>query len=253
MGRNDARFRAAGIPRSGDVAEDGDRSGAEPGTEERLLHVAFQIHNGPAQCLATALTLFRVLDRSLPPEMSEARESLRATIASTQAALESTRRAIGALRSPSSALPAASLAGYLKDAFEEVRAYTNAELSLDVAAADDLPQGIVAGLAEVGREALANAARHASARHISVRMQRTRRGVVLEVKDDGRGFTGGRRAGGRGRSGGFGLALMQDQVRLLGGTLHIRRIPAEGTVVRASIPLPELAGATEQRPRAATA
>ena len=137
--------------------------------EEKLLHVAFQIHNGPAQCLATALALFRAMDRHLPPEMVEARESLRATIASTEAALESTRRAIGALRSPGSSLVIGTLATYLRDAFEEVRAHTQAELSLDLEPVDDLPSGIVTGLAEVGREALANAARHAAARHIWVR------------------------------------------------------------------------------------
>ncbi|HYM71067.1 MAG TPA: ATP-binding protein [bacterium] len=216
--------------------------------EEKLLHVAFQIHNGPAQCLATALALFRAMDRQLPPEMAEARESLRATIASTQTALESTRRAIGALRSPASSplTGPGALATYLRDGFEEVRAHTQAELSLDIEPVDDLPSGIVTGLAEVGREALVNAARHAAARHIWVSLQRARRAVVLEVKDDGRGFEG---AGERRRQGGFGLALMHDQMRLLGGTLSIRRVPAEGTVVRASIPLAEGASVPGRRVR----
>ncbi|HLJ60343.1 MAG TPA: ATP-binding protein [bacterium] len=216
--------------------------------EEKLLQVAFQIHNGPAQCLATALALFRAMDRHLPPEMAEARESLRATIASTEAALESTRRAIGALRSPASGPAIGTFATYLRDAFEEVRAHTEAELSLDIGPIDDLPSGTVTGLAEVGREALVNAARHAAARHIWVTLQRTRRAVVLEVKDDGRGFEVGRAGEGR-REGGFGLALMHDQMRLLGGTLNIRRVPDEGTVVRASIPLAEGAGASVRRVR----
>ncbi len=242
MGRNVTRSTRG--HRSGDRPEGGGRADASSSTEERLLRVAFEIHNGPAQCLATALALLRALDRRLPPEMTDARESLRATIGSTETALESTRRAIGMLRSSGADDAQASLASHLRDALDEVRPHTRAALSLDVPPLDDLPSAIVTGLAEVGREALVNAARHAAARHIAVRVQRTRHAIVLEVKDDGDGFEGG-------RPGGFGLALMHDQVRLLGGTLHIRKGPGEGTLVRASIPLPERLGAPGRRMRRA--
>ncbi len=242
MGRNGAR--STRNHRSDDRAGSDGRVEASSSTEERLLRVAFEIHNGPAQCLATALALLRALDRRLPPEMTEARESLRATIGSTETALESTRRAIGMLRASRPDRARASLASHLQDALDEVRPHTQAALSLDVPPLDDVPSAIVTGLAEVGREALANAARHAAARHISVRVQRARHAVVLEVKDDGNGFEGG-------RPGGFGLALMHDQVRLLGGTLHIRKGPVEGTLVRATIPLPERLGAPGRRMRRA--
>jgi signal transduction histidine kinase len=126
------------------------------------------------------------------------------------------------------------------------------ELILDIAPGEHLPSGIVTGLAEVGREAVANAARHAAAQHVWVTMRRTRHAVVLEVKDDGTGFEGAGHGGPRRRrhsESRFGLALMQDQMRLLGGTLSIRKVPGEGTTVRASVPLAAGAVAPPRRIR----
>jgi signal transduction histidine kinase len=59
--------------------------------------------------------------------------------------------------------------------------------------------------------------------------------VVLDVRDDGRGFSPG--PGARSKPGsGFGLAAMEQRVRRVSGTLAVESAPGEGTALSASVP-----------------
>ncbi|MDD5249783.1 MAG: response regulator [Rhodocyclaceae bacterium] len=80
------------------------------------------------------------------------------------------------------------------------------------------------------QEALTNAARHADAKSITVRVEETAAGVRLAVADDGRGFaaSGGTRT--------FGLLGMRERVKMLGGELDIESAPGAGTRVEAWLP-----------------
>ncbi|QNH21294.1 two-component system sensor protein [Xanthomonas sp. GW] len=81
------------------------------------------------------------------------------------------------------------------------------------------------------REAVANAVRHAGARHIRVRVTGGWLGVLVEVEDDGCGIEANLLARGN-RDGHWGLTGMRERARLLGATLSVTSRPAEGTVVR---------------------
>lgn len=235
----DARSRAARVP---------DRS---PGAG-RLLQAAFRIHNGPAQYLAGALAQFRALERQIPATLPQARASLRASITRTRAALAAAREAIARLRASQPAASSSSLADRLRAAIEELQPLTASRFSLDADEVGPLPSAVEAGLAAMGAEAMTNAARHASARHIAVRVGRADDRVVLEVRDDGTGLRHGPPA----LQEGMGLALMRDQLRLLGGRLSVRRVRSGGTLVKATVPMPRMERSTvrgKQRSAAADA
>jgi len=83
----------------------------------------------------------------------------------------------------------------------------------------------------VVQEALENARRHAEARRVEVRLDRTNWALVGEVADDGRGFDP-RRA-----TPGLGLTGMKEWVGLLGGELQVRSRPGHGTRVQFKIPI----------------
>jgi len=83
-----------------------------------------------------------------------------------------------------------------------------------------VPESVVDDLVAVVREALSNVARHAGARHASVRMSATATGLDLDVSDDGVGARAGQR-----RS---GLANLQRRAERLDGTLRVE--PADPTV-----------------------
>jgi signal transduction histidine kinase len=78
------------------------------------------------------------------------------------------------------------------------------------------------------QEALTNVVKHAAARHVDVAVRAGGEGIVIEVRDDGRGFDE------RAVTAGFGLAGMRERVYLSGGQLHVTSADG-GTLVRATI------------------
>ncbi|GAA3242393.1 sensor histidine kinase [Dactylosporangium siamense] len=99
-------------------------------------------------------------------------------------------------------------------------------------------------LYRIALEALGNAARHAGASQVTVRLAGDDTRVVLEVVDDGVGFrlsasggkSGGAAGGAAGRPGRLGLRSMRERAELVGGTLDVMSAPGAGTVVRAILP-----------------
>ncbi len=82
------------------------------------------------------------------------------------------------------------------------------------------------------QEALNNAAKHAAARSVDVRLTAERRFLSLTIKDDGRGIARGARA----KANRFGLSGMRARCEALGGTLKISSQPGQGTQIRAQLP-----------------
>jgi signal transduction histidine kinase len=95
------------------------------------------------------------------------------------------------------------------------------------------PQQAVA-LFRILQEALVNASKHAQARHVMVELSASAEEVVLTVRDDGKGYDPGGRES---TSGGFGVLIMRERMRALGGAFTVESRPGEGTTVRASLPL----------------
>jgi two-component system NarL family sensor kinase len=105
------------------------------------------------------------------------------------------------------------------------------ELEIDPAAGgvrDDL-------LIALARELLTNAAKHAEASRVHVRVERTADAILLEVADDGRGIPDGRLSSAL-REGHIGLASSIQRVEAVGGTLTLAPAPGGGTAVEVKLP-----------------
>lgn len=100
----------------------------------------------------------------------------------------------------------------------------------EVAAA--VPADRVASLAQLLREAMSNASRHASARAVDVYARAQDGVLVFGVEDDGRGFT----LSGASSRGHHGLRNMHERAVALGGQLDVRSAPGEGTTVELRLP-----------------
>jgi signal transduction histidine kinase len=88
------------------------------------------------------------------------------------------------------------------------------------------------------QEALTNVARHSRAAHCSVRLMRLSSKLIVEVEDDGTGFTPeSTRA-----SGSFGLVGIRERAAHLGGTFRLDSAPGRGTRLVVELPA-EAAGA----------
>jgi signal transduction histidine kinase len=94
-----------------------------------------------------------------------------------------------------------------------------------------LSEPVETQLFAIAREALANVQRHAGASSARVRVSTQQDQVVVEVRDDGRGFDTG-----VGHPGHFGLESMRSRAAEVGGRVTIASMPGFGTVVRVRVP-----------------
>jgi two-component system, NarL family, sensor histidine kinase UhpB len=95
----------------------------------------------------------------------------------------------------------------------------------------DLPAESQLVLYRVAQEALSNAAQHADAESVLVKLSRDDGDAELTISDDGRGFTFDQ------TSRGLGLGGMRERALLVGGDLRIESRPQVGTRVRLRVPI----------------
>jgi signal transduction histidine kinase len=127
-----------------------------------------------------------------------------------------------------------SLITGLKRLAAEYRANTLGTVTISGTKANlgDLPQAHSLTLFHICQEALANAAKHAGAKRVNVNVWTTDDRVLMEVRDNGKGFDADK----MNKSIGHGLANMQTRARSVGGEVDISSQPGEGTTVLAWVP-----------------
>lgn len=104
-------------------------------------------------------------------------------------------------------------------------------------AAPDLGAENERSLLMIVREALQNALRHAAPDHVSVALSSDRRGLRVEIEDDGRGFDPSVINSSNGRH--YGLVGMRERAEKLGGQLSLTSSPGKGTHVQLRVPKAE--------------
>ena len=94
-----------------------------------------------------------------------------------------------------------------------------------------MPPSVCASLYRIAQEAITNAAKHAQAGHVQLRLEAGPGDIVLSVEDDGNATDGNLAP-----KAGMGLLGMQERVASLGGTLRFERPVAGGARLVATIP-----------------
>jgi two-component system NarL family sensor kinase len=186
------------------------------------------LHDGLGPTLAGVALGIDVAIARLDVDPDEARALLKEVKDETNATVDEVRRIAYALRPP--ALDELGLTGAVAQTAERL-SRGRGELLIEVEAIGPLPALDAAtevAAYRIATEAMTNATRHSSARHICVRLTADRE-LDLDVRDDGQGIAAT-------ASPGVGLAAMRERTAELGGTLEIMSGPA-GTSVRASLPL----------------
>ncbi len=108
-----------------------------------------------------------------------------------------------------------------------------------------LPPNSVHHLVCIGQEAISNALRHATPRRIDVRLVFQKGEVRLEVEDDGCGFQPGRSSDKKGH---FGMMVMEERARKLGGDFTVHSTLRRGTEVVVRVPFsPDIAAVVPSR------
>jgi two-component system sensor histidine kinase UhpB len=193
--------------------------------EGERLRVAQELHDGVGQSLTGVVLQLGRAARDMPEpdreRVLEAQETARDS-------LEEVRRIARMLRPE--ALDDLGLASALHVLGERIAEHS--ELDVDVHVQPGLPDfGEDAELVvyRVAQEALTNVARHAQANRAQVRLELSAGRPLLEIEDDGRGFTSDGREGG-------GVRGMRERAVLIGATLRLSHSPLGGARVTLELP-----------------
>lgn len=123
-------------------------------------------------------------------------------------------------------------------------ARTNLEkagIRVDFSAADEgmrLPSHLETMLFRIAQEAISNILRHADADKVSIRLWRDNAHILLEIKDNGRGFDIDKTSDEAVDRKQLGLLGIQERASLVHGGVNIESSPESGTCLRVHIPLP---------------
>jgi len=90
-------------------------------------------------------------------------------------------------------------------------------------------------LYRVAQSALANIAQHARASRVRINIRKLKSGVLMEIKDNGKGFEVERVLFAK-RHKRLGLLGMRERVEMVGGSFSVDSAPGKGTIIHAQIP-----------------
>ncbi|MFF3216531.1 sensor histidine kinase [Streptomyces sp. NPDC002886] len=200
------------------------------GTLAERQRLSMEIHDTLAQHLSSQQMLLQAAERTWDTQPGTARAHVRTATEITARGLAEARRLVHDL-APAELADGAGLPGALRalDAGPETEVRFHLE-----GAPVPLPDRAEQALLRIAQGALANVREHSGARTAALTLSFLGDQVVLDVADDGHGFTPTRSTAGER---GHGLPAMRARVRQLGGTLTIESTAGEGTVLSASIPL----------------
>jgi signal transduction histidine kinase len=200
--------------------------------EHERRRMAGEIHDGISQRIVSLFFHLSAAADAIPGSPGVAAEQVARAQELAGAALDETRSAIAGLRPP--VLDDLGLAASLESLGH---GFPTLDVRID-AAPLSMAEHAETAVYRTAQEAMQNAAKHADARSVRVRLYREQDRAVLEVTDDGTGFdlAAAPAAGTPGGPTGFGLSGMRERAELLGGHLELTSTPGHGTTVRLAIP-----------------
>ncbi len=205
------------------------------GAQERG-RVARELHDGPIQSLVAAELEMNVLRRQRaagPAELAGQLDSLERLVHDQVLNLRDLMEKIRPIDPDPRRLPE-----FLAEQVEKFQRETGITAAF---AADGPPPNLTGRssreLIRIAQELLFNVRRHSAARRVDVSLRSSNGSCTLQVADDGRGFDFDGRYNQKALEGmRKGPRVVQERVRLLGGTLAIESHPGEGARVEVTLP-----------------
>ena len=199
--------------------------------EEEAQRIAHALHDEAAQLLATVHVALAGLSGDLSPPAQRRLEEIRGLLDRVESEL---RRLSHELRP--TMLDDLGLVPALQFLAEGVAQRTGVAVAVTGSTQGRLPSRVETALYRIVQEALTNAARHAHATHVEVRIRLEPQAIGCSVADDGVGFDAAAVLAPGGRHG-LGLVGIRERLDPIGGALQVTSAPGAGTRLSVTVPL----------------
>jgi signal transduction histidine kinase len=183
------------------------------------------LHDGAQQLFVAAALRLRGAQAAVPPDAPELAAELERVAVVLGEAIEKLRDFAQGIH------PVILAEGGLRPALRKLAHQSPVSVELDVQTNGRLPESVEVAAYYVVSEALVNAAKHAQASTVAVRVEAAPERLHLRIEDDG---VGGARFGR-----GSGLIGIKDRVEALGGRVTLRSEAASGTSLSIELPIEE--------------
>ena len=203
--------------------------------ELERMQIARDIHDGPLQGLLAAN--FAVQKLAQDPESPVAPADLENLRTNVHIVINELRSYAMQLRPPT--LAKFGLEQALRSHLEGLHSeHPEIEFHLDaVQQGELLPEPARLALFRIYQEAVSNILKHSAARQVDILFRKDHQQTVLEIRDDGVGFTPPGDWLELARQGHLGLVGMRERAEAVGGTLEVRSQPGKGTRICITVPL----------------
>ncbi len=199
---------------------------------EERERIGMDLHDGIIQSIyGVGLSLESAL-HSIDEDPNDAKKRVQLAIQALNQAIRDLRAYILDLKPRQ--MGTDGLMSGIKRLIAEYRASAFAEVVLTEPDSDvnSLSQAHAMALFHICQEALANVAKHARAKKVQIALWTTGERVLMEIRDDGKGFD----MESMNVTIGHGLANMQTRAKLVGGDVDISSVIHEGTTVLTWVP-----------------
>jgi Signal transduction histidine kinase len=196
--------------------------------EQERRRIARELHDGIGQSLAMLQLELALLEPDCGPEAKTRLQSIGRQVTE----VSSVAREISHGLHPSHL----SYVG-LRDALKELCRECGRDMSLNIDFSqskipESLAPEVSLSLYRVTQEALHNISKYSHAKNVGVRLRVMENALILEVQDDGVGFSVDHCT-----STGIGISSMHERIESVGGRILIKSARMQGTKITASVPL----------------
>ena len=189
--------------------------------------LARRLHDAITQTLFSASVMAEATPRIWPKDPAQAQRNMEQLAVMLRGAMAEMRTMVIELRP--AAVSGKSLGQLLDTLVEANQPRISEPISIVVEGDRMLPLDVTIAFYRIAQEAFHNVAQHAEATEVDIKIVFDQEGVMLSVRDNGRGFDQNMIPAGH-----FGLSIMGSRAEEVGGNLVIESEPGAGTEVIAS-------------------
>jgi len=204
--------------------------------EEERQRISIDLHDGVAQWLAAASYRVQTVNTILSGnDNNEAQDELATMENTIDKSLKELRRVLIGLRPP--ALDELGLSHALRQSLEHLKTEGIDCRFREVGTPARLPSSIEIVVYRVVQETLTNVRKHAEATKVNLRVQFQADKLLVEIRDNGKGFDLSHTLDSAISVGHMGLLGMKQRVGMLGGNIKIKTGEGSGTTITLSLPI----------------